>query len=37
MPSGILYPGKLNVLGNGVVIDPEQLVKEITGLRERVA
>jgi len=35
MPSGILYPGKVNVLGNGVVIDPEQLVKEITGLRER--
>lgn len=35
MPSGILYPDKLNVLGNGVVIDPEQLVKEITGLRAR--
>ena len=35
MPSGILYPGKVNVLGNGVVIDPEQLVKEIVGLRER--
>ena len=35
MPSGILYPDKINVLGNGVVIDPEQLVKEITQLRER--
>lgn len=35
MPSGVLYPGKLNVLGNGVVIDPEQLCKEITGLRDR--
>ena len=35
MPSGVLYPGKINVLGNGVVIDPEQLVKEIQGLRER--
>lgn len=35
IPSGILYPDKLNVLGNGVVIDPEQVVKEITGLREQ--
>ncbi len=35
MPSGVLYSGKVNVLGNGVVIDPEQLVSEIVGLRER--
>ncbi|MEE9404781.1 MAG: adenylosuccinate synthase [Algisphaera sp.] len=35
IPSGILYSDKLNVLGNGVVIDPEQVVKEITGLREQ--
>ena len=35
LPSGILYEGKTNVLGNGVVVDPEQLVKEITELRER--
>lgn len=35
IPSGILYPDKVNVLGNGVVIDPAQLVKEILGLRER--
>ncbi len=35
IPSGILYADKLNVLGNGVVIDPEQLIKEINGLRER--
>ena len=35
IPSGILYPDKLNVLGNGVVVDPEQVVKEITGLREQ--
>ncbi|MEX0746212.1 MAG: adenylosuccinate synthase [Phycisphaeraceae bacterium] len=35
MPSGILYPDKTNVLGNGVVIDPEQLVKEIVTLRDR--
>jgi len=35
MPSGVLYDGKVNVLGNGVVIDPEQLVSEIIGNRER--
>ena len=35
IPSGILYPDKLNVLGNGVVADPEQIVREITGLRDR--
>jgi len=35
IPSGMLHQDKVNVLGNGVVIDPQQLVKEITGLRER--
>jgi len=35
IPSGILYPDKINVLGNGVVIDPEMVVKEIQGLRDR--
>ena len=35
IPSGILYPEKLNVLGNGMVIDPEALLSEIEGLRER--
>ncbi|MEM1355828.1 MAG: adenylosuccinate synthase [Planctomycetota bacterium] len=35
IPSGVLYPDKANVLGNGVVIDPAQLVKEITGLQKR--
>jgi adenylosuccinate synthase len=35
IPSGILSPRTLNVLGNGVVIDPAQLLKEIDGLRER--
>lgn len=35
VPSGILYPEKINVLGNGVVIDLEQMVKEIDMLRER--
>ena len=33
IPSGILRPGKICVIGNGVVIDPLALVKEIDGLR----
>ena len=33
IPSGILRPGKICVIGNGVVIDPIALVKEIDGLR----
>ncbi len=32
MPSGILYPGKLCIIGNGVVIDPKVLTEEITEL-----
>lgn len=35
IPSGILYPGKQNVIGNGVVVDPAQVIKEIDGLRGR--
>src|SRR6266508_2477190 len=35
MPSGILYPGKLCVIGNGVVIDPRVLNDEIDGLRAK--
>lgn len=35
IPSGILYPGKLNVIGNGVVVDPVALWEEIEGLRRR--
>ena len=35
VPSGILYPGKTAVIGNGVVVDPEKLLQEIDGLRER--
>ena len=31
IPSGILHPGKIGVLGNGVVIDPESFLKEIEG------
>ncbi len=29
IPSGILHKGKICVIGNGVVIDPEQLIKEM--------
>lgn len=32
VPSGILHPGKLCVIGNGVVVDPVGLVEEIDGL-----
>jgi adenylosuccinate synthase len=35
IPSGILYPGKTCVIGNGVVIDPEVLIGEIEDLRRR--
>jgi adenylosuccinate synthase len=33
IPSGILYPGKTCIIGNGVVIDPGVLLAEIEGLR----
>ncbi len=35
LPSGILYPEKLSVIGNGVVVDPEVLVNEIQELQSR--
>jgi len=35
IPSGILYPGKLCVIGNGVVVDLRVLSEEIDGLRRR--
>ncbi len=35
VPSGILYPGTQCVLGNGVVINPGVLLKELAGLQER--
>ena len=34
VPSGILWPGKVNVIGNGVVINPSSLVEEMSYLRE---
>lgn len=35
LPSGILYPGKLCIVGNGVVIDPGHIIKEIQGMQEK--
>lgn len=35
LPSGILYPGKLCVVGNGVVIDPAVMIKELRGMQEK--
>ncbi|MHB8490979.1 MAG: adenylosuccinate synthase [Solirubrobacteraceae bacterium] len=35
IPSGILYPGKLCVIGNGVVIDPKVLTDELDALKAR--
>ena len=35
IPSGILYPDKFSVIGNGVVLDPKVLLGEIDGLRRR--
>src|ERR1700730_8728731 len=35
MPSGILYPHVTCIIGNGVVVDPIVLLREISQLRER--
>lgn len=35
LPSGILHKNKICIIGNGVVIDPEALLKEIDGLKKR--
>ena len=35
LPSGILSPNVIPVIGNGVVIDPAVLLEEIKGLNER--
>ena len=34
VPSGIFWPGKLSVLGSGVVVDPEAMLQEIDDLRK---
>jgi adenylosuccinate synthase len=35
LPSGMLYSGKTCVIGNGVVVDPQQLLDEMRDLQER--
>ena len=35
VPSGILYPGKVCAIGNGVVVDPQVLTEELDALRRR--
>ena len=35
LPSGILRPGKLCVIGNGLVVNPLSLLEEIDGLHQR--
>ena len=35
IPSGILRTGKACVIGNGVVVDPIDLIRELTGLRKQ--
>ena len=35
IPSGILYPGRACIIGNGVVVDPRVLTDELDALRAR--
>jgi adenylosuccinate synthase len=35
LPSGVVRPGKLSIVGNGVVVDPWALVAEIEVMREK--
>ena len=35
VPSGVLNPGKINIIGNGVAIDPLVLIQEIDDLAAR--
>src|SRR5271157_6048965 len=35
LPSGVVRPGKLSVIGNGVVVDPWHLLKEIDAIRQK--
>src|SRR5579864_8742405 len=35
LPSGVVRPGKLSVIGNGVVLDPQALLTEIANLRKQ--
>src|ERR1700726_3342391 len=35
LPSGVVRPGKLSVIGNGVVLDPAALIEEISRLKSQ--
>ncbi len=35
VPCGVLWPEVLGVIGNGVVVDPDQFLDEVEGLNER--
>jgi adenylosuccinate synthase len=35
LPSGVVRPGKLSIIGNGVVVDPWALIEEIEAIREK--
>src|SRR5690606_19074013 len=35
LPSGVVRPNKLSIIGNGVVIDPWALVEEIERIRQQ--
>ncbi len=34
LPSGILYPEKINIIGNGTVLDPKKLLEELSMLQK---
>jgi adenylosuccinate synthase len=33
IPAGVAHSGKLNIIGNGVYLDPDRLIKEIAAIR----
>ncbi len=35
LPSGVVRPDKLSIIGSGVVVDPWALIREIDGIREK--
>ena len=35
LPSGVVRPGKLSIIGNGVVVDPWALLDEIDAIRKK--
>ncbi|PLX67167.1 MAG: adenylosuccinate synthase [Denitrovibrio sp.] len=35
IPSGIIHKGKINIIGNGVVIAPDALIEEMNGLKQQ--